>query len=346
MARENRELVMLAEPFDPAKHRMAGMYLSEKLDGMRALWLPATRGKPITDFQFANVDKKQKEFLSTGLWSRYGNPLLCPEWFTVGWPSHPLDGELYMGRKKFEETMSVLRKHEPIDEEWAKIKYHVFEKPQYRVIFANGRINNTQYKKQVKFADNMVHVGEEAIRIGFANNFDAIYRTLQRDLIPTNTLCLHPQRQLPFSTDEARKIIFDELDRVTDEGGEGLILRHPGSEYETIRSKFLLKVKKLNDAEAMVVGYRAGQGKFLGMLGSLTVKWQHGTFELSGFTDAQRKLNEDAQMWALSHPGDVFPDMVVSDEFPYRSVVTFRYRELTADKMPKEGRFLRKYVAV
>lgn len=344
MARENRQLCMLAEPFDPAKYRMAGMYLSEKLDGMRALWLPATRGKPITAFQFANVDKKQKEFISTGLWSRYGNPLMCPEWFTVGWPNHPLDGELYMGRGKFEETMSVVRKHEPVETEWAKIKYHVFEKPQYRVIFADGRINEQQYKKVIKCAENMIHVGDEPIRVGFANNFDAIYRTLQRDLIETNTMCLHPQRQLPFVTEEARRIIYEELERVTDAGGEGLMLRHPGSEYETVRSKFLLKVKKLHDAEGLVVGYRAGQGKYYGMLGSLTIKWEHGTFELSGMTDEQRMLTPAGSEWAKAYVGEQ-TTKEVSSEFPLHSVVTFRYRELTTDRMPKEGRFLRKYQA-
>lgn len=350
MQRENREFLMLASDFDPAKHRMGGMWLSEKMDGQRCIWLPATQGLMASELPFANHDKKKKDMRSTGLWTRYGNPIMCPVWFTTGWPDYPLDGELWAGRGKFQLVESTVRKHEPNDFEWAKIKFHVFEQPQYEVIFRDGRINGKQYTKAMKCRPNMEKLGvAETPRTGYLNTFDTVFRLLQRDLAVTNTLCIHEQRQLPFSTEQARTIIYEELERITDAGGEGLILRHPGSEYETIRSKFLLKLKKLYDAEAMVVGYRAGQGKYLGMLGSLTVSWQHGQFELSGFTDDERRLTAAGMDYAHMRPGELFPVADIPDfyslVFPLRSAVTFRYRELSEDQVPKEGRFLRKYEA-
>lgn len=49
------------------------------------------------------------------------------------------------------------------------------------------------------------------------------------------------------------------LVQVQNLGGEGLMLRQPGSQYVGKRSKTLLKVKTFYDAEAKVVGYEAGK---------------------------------------------------------------------------------------
>ena len=63
--------------------------------------------------------------------------------------------------------------------------------------------------------------------------------------------------------------LFDELDRVNKEGGEGLMLRDPESKYENRRSHSLLKVKTFHDDEATVLGYKPGTGRCLGMAGAL-----------------------------------------------------------------------------
>lgn len=54
------------------------------------------------------------------------------------------------------------------------------------------------------------------------------------------------------------------------------MLRKPGSRYEGKRSSTLLKVKTFFDAEAEVIGYEAGKGKYKGMTGSLIVKMESG----------------------------------------------------------------------
>lgn len=115
------------------------------------------------------------------------------------------------------------------------------------------------------------------------------------------------------------------LDEVVDNKGEGLILRRPDSFWKPERSWDLLKVKKHLDAEATVIGFNWGKGKYQGMMGSLKCVFQGKEFELSGFTDVER--------------------MVVNQEvvaFPNGSVITFRYRELTKDGLPKEARYWRK----
>jgi DNA ligase 1 len=59
-----------------------------------------------------------------------------------------------------------------------------------------------------------------------------------------------------------------EFARVEALGGEGLMLRQPGSRYIAGRSSTLLKVKSFHDAEARVVDHLAGQGRLKGRLSS------------------------------------------------------------------------------
>ena len=54
------------------------------------------------------------------------------------------------------------------------------------------------------------------------------------------------------------------------------MLRNPESFYENRRSKSLLKVKTFYDDEATVLGYTAGTGRCLGMVGALKVRNTHG----------------------------------------------------------------------
>lgn len=69
------------------------------------------------------------------------------------------------------------------------------------------------------------------------------------------------------------------------------MLRDPESFYENRRSNSLLKVKTFHDDEAVVLGYTAGTGRCLGMVGALRVRNTHGIeFEVgSGLTDAERR---------------------------------------------------------
>ena len=71
-------------------------------------------------------------------------------------------------------------------------------------------------------------------------------------------------------------------------GGEGLMLRQPGSRYEAGRSHTLLKVKSFHDDEARVVGHTAGAGRHKGRLGALEVELRDGTrFSVgTGLSDA------------------------------------------------------------
>jgi len=112
----------------------------------------------------------------------------------------------------------------------------------------------------------------------------------------------------------------EELARVEALGGEGLMLRQPGSSYEIGRSSTLLKVKTFHDAEATVLDHQPGKGKFKGKLGALIVRSKDGAeFSVgTGFSEAQRAAPP-----------------------PVGSVITFRYQELSDAGVPRFPSFVR-----
>ena len=79
--------------------------VSEKLDGVRAVW-----------------DGKTLRF-------RSGNEVHAPDWFLEGLPRQPLDGELWLGRGSFERLSGIVRREQPDDAEWRQIRYMIFELP-------------------------------------------------------------------------------------------------------------------------------------------------------------------------------------------------------------------------
>lgn len=103
-------------------------------------------------------------------------------------------------------------------------------------------------------------------------------------------------------------------------GGEGLMLHRADALWAAGRSDALLKYVPWLDAEATVLSHLPGKGRHAGALGALQVQMPDGrTFRIgSGFTDAQRR-----------------------DPPPPGTVVTYRYRELTAAGLPRFPRFLR-----
>ena len=62
------------------------------------------------------------------LWSRLGNRFHAPDWFVAGLPAVPLDGELWLGRKKFQRTVGIVRRQDRTDL-WQEVRYVVFDAP-------------------------------------------------------------------------------------------------------------------------------------------------------------------------------------------------------------------------
>ncbi len=361
-----REFVMLAHTYNPEKHGVAGYMVSEKLDGIRAFWDGGfTRGMPASEVPWANTDKDhiyKKQVISTGLWTRYGHVIHAPDWFVDQIEGMPLDGELWMGRGLFQKTMSTVRKHDPIDSEWENINYKVFDSPNYHVIFANGRINNTNFKKTLCNVDLWAHDNGLAIfQMNRYTPFEFRYKALKNRLIGNEVVHVLNHIQLPMQTDAAKIHLDMFINSVLDKGGEGVILRKRTAMYVCERSYDILKYKPWFDDEATVIGYRWGRetnleksisgettNKLLGLMGSLILDYKGHEFKLSGFTDLERAMIDRNGSYEEAYVfGELNPDEEVTDEFenptfPRGSSVTFKYRELSVDGVPKEARYWRK----
>ena len=215
------------------------------------------------------------------LTSRSGRPIAAPAWFTRGWPNAPLDGELWIDRGRFEALLSVVRDSVPDETGWRLVKYMVFDLP--------------------------AHAGP----------FDERKRALSSMVARTDSTTLRAVEHWRVEDEER---LHRDLEAIVARGGEGLVLRRDSGMYVPGRSDDLLKLKPYLDAEAEVIGYVPGSGKFVNMLGALEVRTPEGTvFRIgTGFTDEQR-----ARPPAIG------------------SRITYRYHGVTANGVPRFASFLR-----
>jgi DNA ligase 1 len=357
------EFLMLAHDYNPKKHRIAGWYMSEKLDGQRVLWDGGiTRGLSVKDVPFANRDRDYRyinqDIRATGLWSRYGKIIQAPSWWLDKLPPTPLDGELYAGHKRFQFVTSVASQLVP-DNRWHDLKYHIFDLPSYRKLFSDrdiefrigNNITKLSFKGVLNWARELPQFESNHVELA---EFDKNIEFLKAAGIENDVVKIHEQIQLPSFTPHAEKMVEEELDKISDCGGEGLMLRMGISIWTPERSHNLVKVKRLQDAEGTVVGYVWGRetdkgSKLLGKMGSMVVEWNGKRFELSGFDYMERELvykcsgNLAADMGRIFAGKPVDHTTVENKMFPIGSMVTFKYRELTDAGIPKEARYLRKY---
>lgn len=219
--------ILLARVFG-ATTEPADYWISEKYDGVRAIW-----------------DGRELRF-------RSGRPVPAPAWFISALPAQALDGELWLGRSRFDELSAIVRKAAPVDAEWRQVRYMIFELPGAPGTFTE-RIAAIRALVAASGLPNLQAV--EQFRIG------------------------------------ERKALLRKLDEVVQGGGEGLMLHRADAPYRTGRSDDLLKLKPLQDTEAKVVGYEPGRGRYRGLTGALRMEMPDGKrFRLgSGLSEAERR---------------------------------------------------------
>lgn len=208
---------MLAKSYQFQNPR--GYWLSEKLDGVRAVWTG-------------------ERFLS-----RNGNEFPAPREIVEAMPAGVvLDGELFGGRGTFQATVGKVRSGE-----WAGVSFHIFD-------------------------------------CISAAPFEERHDTLGTLSLPafcqivTQTKCRSAKHLRQFEEEIAQA------------GGEGVMLRKPGSRYSHSRSPSLLKSKRFRCDEGEVIGVVPGNGKFAGKMGALIVKFCGKKFRVgTGFTVAERE---------------------------------------------------------
>ncbi|MFT4927287.1 MAG: DNA ligase-1 [Phenylobacterium sp.] len=213
--------------------------------------------------------------------SRQGNVFAAPDWFTANFPDEPLDGELWIGREQFERVSGIVRQKRADNQAWRDVRLMIFDLPDSSEVFS-------QRIQQMKTLIEQV---------------DSPY------LAMVTQIQLNHQQQLTAM-----------LDRVVTGGGEGLMLHRGESHYQMRRSHDLMKLKRHDDAEARVLKYLPGKGKFKGMMGALLVQTVDGiTFKI----------------------GTGFSNRLRANPPPIGSEITFKYYGKTVNNVPRFASFLR-----
>ncbi|MDO9360854.1 MAG: DNA ligase [Polaromonas sp.] len=232
--------LMLANSYHPGV-ALQDYWVSEKLDGIRGYW-----------------DGRQ-------LLTRGGERVAAPAWFTAGWPTTPMDGELWAGRGQFSRAVSTARQQVPDDHAWRGMRFMVFDLP------AHGG----PFNERLPALNGLVSQIDQPWVQAVAQSKVSSPAALQAMLVKTVKL-----------------------------GGEGLMLHRGASLYQAVRNDDLLKLKLHDDAEAKVLAHVAGQGKHAGRLGALLVEMpardgkSGQRFKLgTGFNDAQRQDPPPVGSW-------------------------------------------------
>lgn len=156
-----------------------------------------------------------------------------------------------MGRGTFAHLSGTVRRLEPDEDAWRRVRYRVFDLPD--------------------------HPGDFETRLNALRGLLATSPSPFLDLVEQTRVVDH----------DALMVV---LERVVAAGGEGLMLHRRDSLYRIGRSADLLKVKPYLEADARVIAHLPGQGRHEGRLGALVVEEADGTrFRLgTGFSDAER----------------------------------------------------------
>lgn len=247
LAQSQPRALMLATPWRSGLD-LSQYWVSEKLDGMRGHW-----------------DGQR-------LWSRGGQRIHAPDWFTADWPAQPLDGELWAGYGGFGQAVSTARQRQPRDEAWQGLRFMVFDLPDHPGTFE-------ERLKSLRVLASQAHA-------------------LWLQVIAQDRVASEAELQ-------------SWLERVLALGGEGLMLHHAGALYRGERSAQLIKLKLWEDAEARVIAHLPGKGQHAGKLGALLVEMpadhEHGTrvFRLGTGLDERERLEPPAvgSMVSFRHQG-------------------------------------------
>lgn len=217
----------------------------------------------------------------TQLLTRAGNLIRTPDWFVADWPTQALDGELWIAHGEFETLLATVRDEVPDPHAWRRVRFMIFDVP------SNGGPFSARKRALADLVASLAQPWVQAVKH---------WRVLDHAALQA------------------------QLHRIVEAGGEGLMLHRDSALYHAQRSDDLLKLKRYEDAEAIVIGHVPGKGKYEGMLGALEVQRTDGLqFRIgSGFSDEERRHPPSVGTW-----------------------VTYRYHGTTQNGVPKFASFLR-----
>ncbi|MCH9758458.1 MAG: hypothetical protein K0U19_05045 [Proteobacteria bacterium] len=178
------------------------------------------------------------------------NQFKPPAWFSEGFPEQTIDGVLVANYLDDNAIGRILRATEA-DEGWRKLSFVALDLPE-----ADG---------------------------GFDERQQQLLQFVTQTNLPNLNVAV-------WSTFSDKSTLQSALDAMYKAGGEGYLLRHKDSDYESDGEELLLALP-YELGEAIIIAHRAGKGEFVGMMGSLEVADDAGGLFVigTGFSREQRR---------------------------------------------------------
>jgi len=301
----NKKDVMLAKEYqlgmtikNETLNPPIGWIMSEKFDGYRCL------------FCYELIDGK----LTGVFYSRNNKRFNAPECFLETMPPYDLlkdtiiDGELWAGRDNFQ-LMGTVRKKNPNPDEWKNIQYQVYD---------ITNIDQT-FIERLKILKRIVEFTEKSNKLKQKKN----------KLLMNCPLIF--AKQIKIKNESMMKEFYNEI---INDGGEGIMIKHPKSKYKNGRSNEMLKYKPSFDREGQIIGYKLGDGKYKGLLGSLICR---------------PLINHDTYMSIDEDDNHIFTLSGMDDEIrnnykishPVGTIINYECSGFTDKGVPRFGRYVR-----
>jgi len=233
-----------------------------------------------------------------GIWTgeklitRNQNVIPAPSWFTDSLPrGFKLDGELFIDRNhRLQQVASIVASIR--DKGWKHINFMVFDIPEPKG--GTFEIRQSVLKTAVKHINKPYIKTVQQIKCTGRGHLDQAFRL------------------------------------IVEAGGEGLMLRKSNSPYESRRSPYLLKYKKFEMAEAIVLQYEEGEGKNVGKMGALWCRSVHDSSSSTVGPNHSLKFKV----------GTGFTDQERNNPPPIGSIITYQYQRLTESGKPFHPSFI------
>lgn len=260
---------MLAKKYPEDLNQFPEMYyIQEKLNGNRCIaWYDWDQDK----WRFTSRSQKEKFY---------------PFDMSQCDPDLIYDGEVMsrgaMGNRDFAKTSGL-----------ANSKY--LDKSELVYVIYDILDSTKSYEERWEILSSMLHTVPkyDSDRFEFANT----QLTSNVAILPVLAkIIVYPNLDYNWRLDEL-------LDKIVEQGGEGIMLRRPSAPYyhssgSGDRKNYLLKYKKLKTCDLRIVGWNEGKGKYEGMIGSFICEDDDHTVRVNvaGIDDDTRASDPDLWM--------------------------------------------------
>lgn len=282
---------MLAKKY-PESHHEGNYYIQEKLDGNRCI---AYYDYEIGEWCFQSRSGKPMKVDFDMSWVDKVLKEMFPDSYSLEYPT--FDGEIMTlgkaGTRDFNRTSGAINGKYT---DKSDLHYYIYD------IIAPA----LKYKERKKFLDKCDNEIQQS-------------PDMNCSILPVlDDIVIYPNPEYNWKLDEW-------LDKITDKGGEGLILRDPEGYYEIgKRSENLLKYKKLQTMDLRIIDFNWGNGKYANAIGSFVCETDDHKIQVnvSGMPDSMH----------YSDPADWIGKII---EVAYFSESTSKSHDHTSLRFPR-----------